>query len=462
MSDPPDDPLALAEYVPGGAAVLTDAERWPTMDAAGAARLHRWRTHPAAPEWVHETGDRLTPDMLDRVRAPLPTEGWLDAHLRTARRLLHYRGMVGLNTVADFPPISRAHLAADIAAFVPLDADLDRLLHGTSSGSTGAALNIPDDVEEVARGFHHLVALVQGAGVAWHPDGERLALAAVVHQRQAFTYVSLISGFAQRAMARLNLAEGAWGAASDRSRFLADADPQVISGNPTSLAELLAADLRQAVRPLALFSGAMALTRPLRADLEDAFGCPVFDVYGLHETRPIAVRTDDGPFRVLDRRVIVETLDEAGQPVADGEVGEITVTAGENPLLPLVRYRTGDFGRLVQLPGGGVGIADLEGREHTVFLGGGGRRIACVDLTQQLQTYGARGWSVTQHADGRVLARIAGGDQTLIARALGALLDQPVEVQRVDRVTDLGEGKPRRYRSLAVDLPLDIPASPAP
>ncbi|MEI5579317.1 AMP-binding protein, partial [Streptomyces brasiliscabiei] len=88
------------------------------------------------------------------------------------------------------------------------------------------------------------------------------------------------------------------------------------------------------------FSGAMALSGPLRRRIEERFACPVVDVYGLHETRPIAARVDDGPFRVLDRRVRVEILDDAGRPVPDGEIGEIVVTAGENPLLPLVRYRT--------------------------------------------------------------------------------------------------------------------------
>ncbi|MFT2588628.1 AMP-binding protein, partial [Escherichia coli] len=77
------------------------------------------------------------------------------------------------------------------------------------------------------------------------------------------------------------------------------------------------------------FSGAMELSAPLRAALEAAFACPVIDVYGLHETRPIAARTDDGPFRVLDRRVLVEVLDPSGRPVPEGERGEITVTAGE-------------------------------------------------------------------------------------------------------------------------------------
>ncbi len=446
----PDDPLALGEYRPGSAAVLTDAERWPTLDAEAAARLHRWRTHPAAPAWVHATGDRLTAEAVDRARRPLPLDGWLDEHLETARELPFYRRRTPLATLTDFPPIGRADLAADVSAFVPLDADLDRMLHGTSSGSTGAALVIPDDVEEVARGFHLLVDLARRAGVEWTPDAERLALVWVLQQRQAFTYVSLISGFAHRAMARVNLDARAWRTASDRSGFLADANPQVISGNPTSLAELLSDDLRDVLRPLALFSGAMALSGPLRARLEAAFSCPVIDVYGLHETRPIAARTDDGPFRVLDRRVHVEILDAGGAPVPDGEMGEITVTAGENPLLPLVRYRTGDVGRLVRFSDGAVGIADLEGREHTEFVTGSGARAPSVDLTQQLQSHGALGWSVVQAADGAVEVTVAGGDARLIRGALRALLDQPVEVERVERLIDLGEGKPRRFVSHAV------------
>lgn len=448
MSDP-DDPLALGEYAPGSSAVLTDAERWPTLDAAGARRLERWRTHPASPRWVHATGDRLDAAAVARTRDPLPLDGWLEAHLDTARRLPFYRGRGSLASLSEFPTVSRADLVADVSAFVPLDADLDRMLHGTSSGSTGAALVIPDDVEEVARGFHSLVRLAREAGADWHPDGERLALMWVLQQRQAFTYVSIVSGFAQRAMARVNLDAGAWREASHRRTFLRDADPQVITGNPTSLAELLDDDLRDVVRPLALFSGAMELSAPLRAALEAAFACPVIDVYGLHETRPIAARTDDGPFRILDRRVLVEVLDPSGRPVPDGERGEITVTAGENALLPLVRYRTGDVGRLVTLPDGGVGIADLEGREHVDFVTATGTRVPSVDLTQQLQSHGALGWTVEQGSDGSLAVRIAGGDAAAIAYALTALLGQPLEIERVERLVELGEGKPRRFRSAA-------------
>lgn len=439
-----DDPLAIAEYRPGVSAVLSDAERWPTLTPDGAARLASVRQHPAAPRWTHATGDRLTAEQIERTRRPLPTEGWLEEHLAVARRLPAYRRLTGLDTLADFPLISRADLVDDVAAFVPLDADFSRLIHGSSSGSTGAALMIPDDIEEVARSFHLLVDLVRAQGVDWNADPARMALLNLVLQHQAFTYASVISGFEQATMARINLAGTEWPYPGARRDFLAAQDPQVISGDPSTLAELLSPDLVGTVRPLALFSGAMALSAPLRARLVAAFGCPVFDVYGLHETRPIGVRTDDGPFRILDRRLVVEIVDDQGKPVPDGELGEIVVTAGENPLLPLVRYRSGDHARLVELDGRPA-LADLEGREHVRFRAADGSLVSSIDLTQQLQAHGALGWTIHQSADGRVAARIAQGDLASITTALITLLGDRVTVEQVATLAELGPGKPRRY-----------------
>ncbi|WP_374946089.1 CoF synthetase [Agreia sp.] len=449
MSTSPDDPLFIAEYTPGGQTALVDAERWPTLTAEGARRLESLRSHPDAPAWVHATGDRLSAEAVERVREPLATSGWLDEHLDIARRLPAYRRRAAdLRGLEDFPLITRDDLVDDVSAFVPLDADLGRSVHGSSSGSTGRALLIPDDIEDTARTFHLLVALAAEQGVEWMPDSSRMALAHVVTQRQAFTYASVISSFDQATMARLNLDERQWTNREMRARFLIAQNPQAFSGSPTSLAELLDADLVASLRPVVIFSGAMALSGALRVDLERAYRCPVIDIYGLHETRPIASSADGGPFVVLDRRVHVEIVDHEGLPVEFGALGEIVVTAGENPLLPLVRYRTGDFGRLVDV-GGRLAIADLEGREATTFLAADGTRVPSVDLTQHLQAAGAHGWSVTQDATGRVSATIVRGDSGRVAAALEALLGRGVEVEQRATLSELGAGKPRRYSSNA-------------
>ncbi|WP_309069683.1 CoF synthetase [Microbacterium sp.] len=442
MQIPPDDPVALEEYAPLGSVALTDAERWPGLSPRGRARLDALVGHPLAPRWVHATGHRLTPERQRRAAetgAAAPPSDWLEEHLARAGRLPRYRGAAP-ERLEDFPFVTRDDLVRDVSAFVPHDADLDRMLRGTSSGSTGAALVMPDDPDELARWCHHLVGLVRGLGADWRPAPDRLGLAYLVNQRQAFTYASVLPGFGESPMARLNLAE-------TDANLLVDADPQVLSGDPTALEALLRPAYATRLRPLAIVSSAMALTLPLRAALEEAYGCPVLDVYGLHETRPIAVSVDGGPHVVLERRVHVEVLRPDGSACDDDERGEVVVSAGENRFLPLVRYRTGDTACPVRTANGRMALAGLEGRAHVTFRRGDGGRVPSVDLTQQLQAAGCRGWAVAQSADGSVTARIAGGDEAQARRALDALLDVPVEVMRVATLAALGEGKPRRFRS---------------
>jgi phenylacetate-CoA ligase len=141
---------------------------------------------------------------------------------------------------------------------------------------------------------------------------------------------------------------------------------------------------------------------------------------------------------VAERRGHVEVL-----------AGEVVVTCGENQFLPLVRYRTGDYARLTTHRGRPA-LTDLEGREATVFVSAAGDAVPCVDLTQQLQAAGARGWSVNQDAGGHVSAVIASGDQQRVTEALALLLGRPADVTRVATLAELGPGKPRRYSSATV------------
>ena len=180
----------------------------------------------------------------------------------------------------------------------------------------------------------------------------------------------------------------------------------------------------------------------MRKDLAEAYECPVLDIDGLHETRPIAVSPDGGPFRLLPRRVHVEIMNADGQPVPAGDHGEIVVTVGENPLRPLVRYRTADHARLVDVDGRPA-LADLEARGTVEFLAADGTRVPSVDLTQHLQAAGVRDWAVHQHADGSVSATIVGGSQPAVEAALNALLGQLTDVR--PQASPDPDRKRRRY-----------------
>ena len=50
-----------------------------------------------------------------------------------------------------------------------------------------------------------------------------------------------------------------------------------------------------------------------------------------------------------ENNVIAEIIDENGRPLPDGETGELVITTIGMEAMPLIRYRTGDFTRI--LPG---------------------------------------------------------------------------------------------------------------
>lgn len=508
---------ALGEYAARQAVALTDAERWPTLSAPGFARLQAVREHPRAPVWVHECGDRLdgadhvhltrTAADLDARRAgqhsrrpggPAARAGtdpvepaWVRPFLeRVQATVPRYRAIARVEgrrprTLTDFLPVSRADLARSVAAFVPVDVPLDRVLEGSSSGSTGASLVVPLHPLSTATEVVLLRDLAAQVGVTWDPDPGRLALANVVDQRAAFTYVSALTALTalvpaeddEVMMARVNLHPTAWRDVADREAFFTAMDPQVLSSSPLPLLAL--AELGLDIAPDVVFSGAAHLTPAARARLRAEWDVPVVDVYGTRETGLVAADLGGGEGAtehvVLPRRILVEILDEAGSPVPDGTRGEVTVTVDDNPYLPLVRYRTGDTASLRRDVGADgrpvTVIVGLEGRTAVRFLTSGGAWVPSVDATQVLQAYGVAAWHLHQDAEGTVRLTVLRGwrrtagqssgaagvggrasdpSADAAADAVGRLLGRPVELSVLDEVHDLAAGAKRRFTS---DLP---------
>ncbi|TFW29675.1 phenylacetate--CoA ligase family protein [Massilia arenosa] len=83
-----------------------------------------------------------------------------------------------------------------------------------------------------------------------------------------------------------------------------------------------------------------------RAQIERTFGCPVANGYGGRDAGFIAHQCPAGSMHITAEDIIVETLDQQGQPVAPGEAGEIVVTHLATGDFPFIRYRTGDIGVL--------------------------------------------------------------------------------------------------------------------
>lgn len=82
--------------------------------------------------------------------------------------------------------------------------------------------------------------------------------------------------------------------------------------------------------------------------IEKAFDCKVYEHYGMTEMGlGCAVSCGFGRgYHVRESDIYIEIIDpETGEPVKDGEQGEIVFTTLTRKGMPFIRYRTGDFSR---------------------------------------------------------------------------------------------------------------------
>jgi len=103
-------------------------------------------------------------------------------------------------------------------------------------------------------------------------------------------------------------------------------------------------NLTKILKPTAIITTAEVLSESDRAVIERVFGCKVFNEYGCGEVGTIAHECKFGNLHVNSENVIVEIVDDHGDGVAIGEVGEIVVTDLVNYSMPLIRYKIKDFG----------------------------------------------------------------------------------------------------------------------
>lgn len=81
----------------------------------------------------------------------------------------------------------------------------------------------------------------------------------------------------------------------------------------------------------------------MRRTIREAFGVEPCDLYGAIELGPIAWQCDRGGYHIDADRVIVEIVDDRGQPVANGESGQVVVTSLHSWTTPFIRYRLLDI-----------------------------------------------------------------------------------------------------------------------
>ena len=97
--------------------------------------------------------------------------------------------------------------------------------------------------------------------------------------------------------------------------------------------------------------GAETFSDRMREKIENGLGIEAFDIYGMTETGGVGTTGMDCPYHcgihVWEDQYLVEVIDPAtGQPVPEGEQGEIVLTSLNREAIPILRFRTGDLSRV--------------------------------------------------------------------------------------------------------------------
>ena len=151
-------------------------------------------------------------------------------------------------------------------------------------------------------------------------------------------------------------------------QVMRDFRPDAIVGTPSYMLNVLdrmraeGQDPRETSMRVGIM-GSEPWTEGMRRDLEEGFGISATDIYGLSEimgpgVAQESIDTKDG-LTIWEDHFYAEIVDPVtGEPVPDGEYGELVISSLTKEAFPIIRYRAHDLTRL--LPGTACSMRRIE------------------------------------------------------------------------------------------------------
>ncbi len=138
-----------------------------------------------------------------------------------------------------------------------------------------------------------------------------------------------------------------WTPAPEYERHIRDFRPHYLIAYPSVLAAIMEESRRKNM-PIEGVEHVMTIGERLSPeqaqDIAAFFNARVIDVYSSTETGNTAVQCpESGLYHVMGESVLLEILDDKGNPCAAGEVGKVVMTDLSNYATPMIRYAIGDY-----------------------------------------------------------------------------------------------------------------------
>jgi len=264
-------------------------------------------------------------------------------------RRLENAGLDALHCRADMarlPRMSAQDLAAPGLLAVSQD-EIARVVSLSTSGTSGPPKRLHFSEADLARTREFFAIGMRTM------CGQGDAVLVLLPGRREFGVADLLSRALPEIGAHAVLPPEGW-TAEELPDLIAASGVTTLIAAPTQLARLLELPASAFLgRVRAVLSSAEPLDATLRKLVETTWNCAVYDHWGMTETGyggGVECAAHSG-YHLREADLLVEIADPlTGAPLPDGEVGEILVTTLGERAMPLLRYRTGDAGRILPAP----------------------------------------------------------------------------------------------------------------
>ncbi|EXB45641.1 phenylacetate--CoA ligase family protein [Acinetobacter sp. 1000160] len=252
-----------------------------------------------------------------------------------------------IDQLQSFPIITKEIISKNKDDFIVKESQLKRV-NGSTGGSTGIPLKYVMSSENA---LYSSLLLDRGLGLAGYRAGDRLAIIA------GGSLVGIKKPLRKRIVEKLaNVRYYSSYGMDDKqlelySKDIIDFQPKFLRGYASALNALAtymqANGLTSKLKISAIFSTSEVLVKNVRENIENAFGCEVYDGWGLNDGGATAFECHQHSGMHIDpERAYIEIVeDETTKEFGEG-VGRIIITNLIDKVMPFIRYDSGDIGRI--------------------------------------------------------------------------------------------------------------------
>jgi phenylacetate-CoA ligase len=256
------------------------------------------------------------------------------------------RGPKSIQDIRSLPFLNKEQLNQDIDSFLSNLYRRNQLIRSSTGGSSGVSLTFYRDrrVQAIRRAqdrtFNAKLGIYPGMRRAW-VWGSPLDIVSLRSLKARTT-----NFLTERAIHFYSF-DATTSKMDDFLKELVRHRPKAVFAYPNMLAAL-ARRVQETGVPAPQIPKVVVTAEPLyewqRVLFKEVFGSETFERYGSREIGTVASECcQHGGMHIFEPTYCLEVIDERGNAVPNGQMGELVVTDLFNRAMPLIRYRTGDM-----------------------------------------------------------------------------------------------------------------------